>query len=184
MAVQCSALCTQSCSAVISCLEQWSAVQCSDQLYSAVISCIAPTTTTRWKSHCMCCNFTKEEGRGKSLRILKLVFNRPGVAGAVLQTPLSLIESVSQFVSQWAFSSKSSKYCKSQSGRARELPFWENVYPPQHVTCHMSCVTCHMSHVTCNKSHFMCHVSHVTCNKSHFMFHVSHVTFFLLLFFS
>ena len=49
-----------------------------------------------------------------------IVFNRPGVAGAVLQTPSSFIE--------WSFSSKSSKQFLSQTVRARELTFWENVY--------------------------------------------------------
>ena len=29
--------------------------------------------------------------------------------------------------------------------------------PPQHVTCHVSCVTCHVSHVICHMSHVMCH---------------------------
>ena len=51
------------------------------------------------------------------------IFNRPGVARAVLQTPLWLIISVSES----AFSSKSSKYHKSQTVRARDLKFWENV---------------------------------------------------------
>ena len=68
-------------------------------------------------------------------KILCLVIvNRPGVAGAVLKTPLSLINSFSQSVSQSAFSSESSKYHKSQTVRARELKFLENVHPPLHVT--------------------------------------------------
>ena len=46
-----------------------------------------------------------------------------------------------------------------RSTRARELKLWENVHPPQHVTCHVSCVTCHMSRVTCHVSHVMCHMS-------------------------
>ena len=49
---------------------------------------------------------------------------------------------------------------KSQTRRARELKFWDNVHTPQQVTCHMLHVTCHVSHVTC-------HVSCVTC---HFFF--------------
>ena len=68
--------------------------------------------------------------------ILKLtvsnIFNRPVVAGAVLQTPLSLIDSVSQS----AFSSQSSIYHKSQTIRARELRECSPL-----TTCHMSCVT-------------------------------------------
>ena len=72
-------------------------------------------------------------------------------------------------MSQSAFSSKSSKYHRTQTARARELKFWEYVHPPQHVTCHMS----HdMSHVTC-------HMSHVTCCMSPFFFFFS---FWLLLF--
>ena len=41
----------------------------------------------------------------------------------------------------------SSKHHKSQTLRARELEFWENVHPLQHVTCNMSHVMFHMSHV-------------------------------------
>ena len=33
-------------------------------------------------------------------------------------------------------------------------PFWKNVDPPKHVTCHVSCVFCHMSRVTCHISPF------------------------------
>ena len=68
------------------------------------------------------------------------IFYRPGVAGAVLHTALLFIHSVSQS----AFSSKSSKYHKSQTVRAKELKFLENVHPPQHVTCQMAHVKCHV----------------------------------------
>ena len=91
------------------------------------------------------------------------LFNRPGVAGAVLQTTSSLIYSDSQWVSQSAFSSKSSRYHKSQTIRARELKFSENVHPPQHVIYHVSRVKCHVSRVTC-------HMSCVTCHMSYFFF--------------
>ena len=57
-------------------------------------------------------------------------------------------------MSEWAFSSKSLKYQKSQTVRARERKFWENVHPPQNVPCHLSLVTCHVSHVTCNVSQY------------------------------
>ena len=89
-------------------------------------------------------------GRDNVLRII----NRPGVAGALLQTPLWTIKSVRQ----WAFSFKSSKYHKSQTLRARNLKFWGNIHPHNmsHGTCHVSCVICHMSH-------FACYVSYVTC---------------------
>ena len=44
----------------------------------------------------------------------------------------------------------SSKHCQSQTGRARELKFSENVHPTLCVTCHTSHVTCHVSYVTCH----------------------------------
>ena len=94
------------------------------------------------------------------------IFNRPGVAGVVLQTSLSFIQSVSP----WAFSSQSSRYHKSQTIRARELKFWENVRPQQHVT--YICVTCHMLHV-------IFHVSHVTCHMSQFFLLIFFFLFFL-----
>ena len=89
-------------------------------------------------------------GRDNVLRII----NRPGVAGALLRTPSWTIKSVCQ----WAFSSKSSKYHKSQTVRARNLKFWGNVHPPQYVTWHMSRFMCHMSHVTCCMSCVICHM--------------------------
>ena len=89
--------------------------------------------------------------------------NKHCEASAVLQTPSSLIQSVSP----WAFSSQSSWYHKSQTTKARELKFWEIVHPPQHVTCHVSCVTCQVSHVTCHLSHVPCQTS---CVKFHFFF--------------
>ena len=76
------------------------------------------------------------------------MFDRPGVAGAVLQTPLLLIQSVSEL----SFSSKSSLYYKSQTVWARAQNFWENVHPHNmsHVTCQMPCITCQMSCVNCH----------------------------------
>jgi hypothetical protein len=44
----------------------------------------------------------------------------------------------------------SSKHCQSQTERARELKFWENVHPTLCVTCHVSRVTCQMSPVKCH----------------------------------
>ena len=84
----------------------------------------------------------------------KYVIKEPEKPGLFYNPPCYWL--INQLI-QSAFSSKSSKYHKSQTRRARELKFWENVHPPQHVTCHMPHVTCHVSHVTC-------HVSHVTCN--------------------
>ena len=73
-----------------------------------------------------------------------VIINRPGVAGAVLQTPSSFINSVSSS----AFSSRYSTNLHSQAVRARELNFFDNVHLPPPGTCHMSHVTCHVSHVT------------------------------------
>ena len=46
----------------------------------------------------------------------------------------------------------SSKHSQSQTGRAKELKFWENVHPKLCVLCHVSFVMCLMSHVTCRMS--------------------------------
>ena len=79
-----------------------------------------------------------------------MLFNRPGVARAVLQTPLWLF----QWVAESSISSQSSKHWLSQTISARELRFWKKVNPHHlsYVTCHMSHVTCHMSYVTCTMS--------------------------------
>ena len=79
-----------------------------------------------------------------------LVFNRPSVAGTVLETPPPLTDySVIHFLH------------KSQAIRARDLRFLHNVHHQSCVTCHMSIVTCHMSCVNCHISTIMCHLSHV-----------------------
>ena len=41
---------------------------------------------------------------------------------------------------------------ESQTGRARELKFSENVHPTICVMCHMTHITCHVSRVTCHMS--------------------------------
>ena len=92
-------------------------------------------------------------------RVLEGSVFRPGVAGAVLLTVLSFIHSFIHTFIHSSFSSKSSKHHNYWIARARELKFWENVYPQlyvmyhiSYVTCHMLCVTCHLSHViTCLK---------------------------------
>ena len=66
------------------------------------------------------------------VQCLKLMFKRPGVAGAVLQTPLSLTESFSH--------SSLEEHLHSKFVRARERKF---------TSPHLSCVTCPMSHVMC-----------------------------------
>ena len=60
------------------------------------------------------------------------VFNRPCVDGAVLQTPPSLINSLS------------SNLCPSQTVTASHLKFWHHSLC---VKIYMSCVMCHMSFV-------------------------------------
>ena len=76
-----------------------------------------------------------------------LIFNRPCVAGAELQTPLSLINSLTDST----FSSKPLKYHYTQTVRARKLKFLENVQPL--TTCHMSGVMCHAPGVTFVRCH-------------------------------
>ena len=86
------------------------------------------------------------------------LINRPGLAGAVLQSPLLFVD---QFIN-WLnhiLVQISSEHCQSQTGRARELTFLENVHPTLCVLCHVSCALCHVSL-------FMCHVSSVTCDMS------------------
>ena len=68
-------------------------------------------------------------------------------------------------MTEWPFSSQSSKHHNSQTIRARDLKFWHNDHHPLCVLCHMSCVMCHVSHVTCHMSHVACHVSFVTTTK-------------------
>ena len=76
------------------------------------------------------------------------VNNRPGVAAAVLQTALWLIDSLSDPLVKI-----SSKHSQSPTGRARKLKVWENCHVPC-VTCHLSCVSCQVSRVTCHMSFF------------------------------
>ena len=80
------------------------------------------------------------------------IFNRPSVAGAVLQTHSSFIDSLTPSLSQWSFVKISSKHLYSQTIKAREPHL-------SHDMCHMSCVTCHVSRVTCQVSHVTCHMS-------------------------
>ena len=102
------------------------------------------------------------------LKLFSLIVNRPGVAGAVLQIPLLLID----WLSESAFSSKSLQHHKSQTVKARKLKFWENVHPPPCVTCQVSRVrcTCQVSGVTCQVSRVWCQLSGVICRMLHFFF--------------
>ena len=93
------------------------------------------------------------------------VFNKPGIAGAVLQTPPSLGYSLSHR----SFFSKPSKHHYTQTLWARELKFWENVHPRPRVTCQLSGVTCHVSSVRCQVSGYRCYVSGVISQVSVFL---------------
>ena len=90
---------------------------------------------------------------------LKFIINRPGVAGAIHQTPSALVN----YFSKSAFVEISSKHLHSQFVRAKELKFLENVhrtmYHMSHVMCHVSWVMGHMSHLTSHMSHVTCYVS-------------------------
>ena len=86
-----------------------------------------------------------------------MLINRTGVAGAVLQSPPSLIHWFNDSLSQRSFSSKSSEHHKSQTIRARDLKCWHNVY-------HLSCVTLwHLPPVASDVSPITCHLSWVPC---------------------
>ena len=93
-----------------------------------------------------------------------MLINRPGVAGAVLQTALWFIKWVSEWVSQ-PFPPDIQNIIAS---KPLELESWyfDRMFTPHHV----SCVTCHMSHVTCHVSPVTCHLSPVTCKKNHIFF--------------
>ena len=80
-------------------------------------------------------------------------FNRPGVAGAILQTPLIFFDLLtdSLILCENIFNKHSLPNRKSSG-----TDILRERSPP--LTCHVSCVTCHMSHVTC----------HVSCGQCHF----------------
>ena len=76
---------------------------------------------------------------------ISLLFNRPGVAGAVLQTLFFLNNFLTASVSQWSFVKISSSNLHSQTIRVRKLKFGEKVHLPPPVTSHLSHVMCHVS---------------------------------------
>ena len=80
-----------------------------------------------------------------------VMFNRPSVAGAVLQTPPSLIN-------HSTFPSKPSKQHYTQTVRARERKLWENIHPQPPVTCQVSCIMCQASGFKCHMSGVMCQI--------------------------
>ena len=100
----------------------------------------------------------KQVTAGIVLTSICSIFNRPGVAGGVLQTPPLLINSLIHWLSNWWFVEMSSKLYISQTVRGRKLKFWDNAHYPLCFMCHVSRVTCHISRVRC-------HMSHETWNK-------------------
>ena len=77
------------------------------------------------------------------------LFNRPGVAGAFLQTPPSLTD--------WVSDPFPSNLQNTITPKPLELGTW-NFYT-LFTTCHVSCVTCHLSHVTCHDTWYVtCHI--------------------------
>ena len=94
----------------------------------------------------------------------------PGVPGALLQAPLSIISS---FIRTLILCEKIFKI----TSRARYLKFCENVHHPMCVTFHVSCVMCHVSClcVMCHISGVRCYVSGVRCQVSGVRYQVSGV---------
>ena len=75
--------------------------------------------------------------------MISTIINIPSVARAVLETT-KVIDRFSESVSQSALSSKSLKYHTNRKSREQS--------PPQHVTCHLSPVTLHVSCGACHLS--------------------------------
>ena len=80
-----------------------------------------------------------------SLLLLQSIFNRPGVAGAALQTPLSLINWLTLIESPFPPNLQN-----IINPKPLELGTW-NAYT-MFTTFHVSCVTCQVSPVTCHLS--------------------------------
>ena len=81
------------------------------------------------------------------VKLVGIIFNRPCVAGAVLQTSLSFIMSVSQSVTLFLPIFKTTQLPNRQS-QGPEI-FTQCSPTPM---CYVSCVTGRMSHVTCQMS--------------------------------
>ena len=104
--------------------------------------------------------------------ILKIsIINRPGVAGAVLQTPLLLTELLAYSLTDpfppnlqhiiYDNNNDNDKHPNCESKRADIL----REYSPT-TKCHMSCVICHVSCIKCHVSGDKCQVSGVRCHMS------------------
>ena len=95
------------------------------------------------------------------------IFNRPDVA---------INTFVNNWLSRWSFCSEYSRYCLSQTIRAKELTLWEIDHPPQCVTCHVSHFMCQVSHIRFRVSGIWFRVSGVTCQVSRVTSQLSDVT--------
>ena len=84
-----------------------------------------------------------------------VIFNRPGVARAVLQTPLSFIHSLIQLVGD-PFVQVSSKHLHTQTIWCRHLDILKEYSPPS--TYQVSCVRCHNWRVSFYFILFFCDV--------------------------
>ena len=109
-------------------------------------------------SHTTCLWYKRSHWSAKTetIDMIYMIINRPGVARAVLQLPSSLINSLIHSLIH-PLVPICSIPCYSQTIRARELKFWENVHPTLCVMCHVSCVKCQVSSVTCHISGVACH---------------------------
>ena len=118
-------------------------------------------------------------------KLICWLFNRPSVAGAVLQSPLLRIN----WFMQWSFSSKPSKHYYKQTWSLN----FERMFIPHHIShvmCQVSGVVCQVSHVRCHVSGVthevscvMCQVSCVMCQLSGVTCQLSHVRCHVFLFF-
>ena len=89
------------------------------------------------------------------------IINRPGVAGAVVQTALSFIK--------WLSEPFPPDIQNIIASKPLELESWnfDRMFTPYHV----SCVMCHVSRVTCHMAPVTCHLSPVTCFFVVFVFY-------------
>ena len=105
------------------------------------------------------------------------LINRPGVAGAVLQSPPSFIKSVthSLMVCGNIFKVLSIPSHKSWGAEILRECSPSTMCHMSHVKCHLSGVTCQVSCVRCHVSGVRCQVSGVRCQVSGFTCHMSPV---------
>ena len=91
------------------------------------------------------------------------IINRPGVAGAVLQSPLLLIHSFNN----WFSDPFPPNLQNIRTPKPEELGSWnfERMFTPHHLW-----IVCQVSGVTCQVSHVRCHMSGVKFFSSYFLF--------------